>query len=147
MPRQKRWSNRYPNSCHVGGNSPWPTCLFFFFFYPNSPCAFSERIYVYSSWSLSLSTSGNREGSFFLSPKNNEVVIHFCPRVISWDESPPEPWQLPLSSFLCGQRASTQGSVSHREWSFMNSAQLRMDPVWGHSVTLSVHRKEKTHFH
>ena len=33
MPRQKRWSNRYPNSCHVGGNSPWPTCLFFFFFF------------------------------------------------------------------------------------------------------------------
>ena len=143
MPRQKRWSSRYPNSCHVGGNSPWPTCHFFFFFLPKqSLCFFWKDLRLQQLVSVTI-YKWKQGGFFFLSPKNNEAVIHFCPRVISWDESPPEPWQLPLSSFLCGQKSSTQGSVSHREWSFMNSAQLRLDPVWGHSVTHSLSPPER----
>lgn len=116
MPQQNKTKNNKnvgpaDVSCYVGGNSPWPTSqkkkkkesvtqtLF----------AFPERVYVPSSCSVSQSTSGERVSSFFLSPKNNTAVIHFCPRVISWDESPWELWQLPLFGFLPGQRAFPQG--------------------------------------
>ena len=113
-----------------------------FFFYPNS---FSERVYIYSSWSVSPSTSGNRPGSFFLSPENNEAVIHFCPRVISWDESPWVPWQLPLSCFLHGQRTFPQGERQSQRMKLREFSPAQDGPYvgpQGSSLTLSIRKRK-----
>lgn len=109
----------------MGGNSLWLTS-------PKkkkkNPFAFSERVYVYSSCFVSQSTSGKRAGSFFLTPKNNKAVIHFCPRVISWDESPGNSL-FPVSSL--GEGLFPKGSVLHIAQSFKNTAQHRMRHMWG----------------
>ena len=148
MPRQKRWSSRYPNSCHVGGNSPWPTCHFFFFFYPNSPCAFSERIYVYSSWSLSPSTSGNREGSFFFLQKIMKRSSISVPELFPEMRALQSPGNSLFPASSVGKSLLPKGvSVTESEaswiqpssgWSLCGATAL---------LTLSLHRKEKTHFY
>lgn len=142
-PRQKRWFSRYPNSCHVEGILLANVSFFFFFFLPKQSLCFSERIYVYSSWSLSPSTSGNREGSFFFSPKiilkrSSISVPELFPEM-----SPPAlatpSFQLPLWA-----KGLPKGvSVTESAGSFHEFSPAQADPVWGQSVTHSLSPLER----
>ena len=116
-------------------------------YHADTPLSFSERVYVLSSCSVSQSTSGKRVSSFFLSPKNNTAVIHFCPGVISWDEGPRVPWQLPLFSFLPGWRAFPQGKC--HSYNVAAGTQSRTECTICGAVGFLPHVnwKENTYFH
>lgn len=142
---KKSWSSWCSNSCHVGGNSLWlRSPKEKKKNHPNTPFAFSERVCVYSSCSVSQATSGKRVGSFFLSPKNNKAVIHFCPRVISWDESPGTSL---FSASSLGEGLFPKGSVLHVAHSFKKTAQHRMCHMWGHRFPLSLSIGKRKHIY
>lgn len=143
MPRQKSWSSWCSNSCHVGGNSLWPTSQKKK--KDHSFCFFWKGLRLQQLFCVTIYKWKRGGGSFFLSPKNNKAVIHFCPRVISWDESPWEPWQLPLFSFLPGQRAFPQGKCHSHSAKLQEYSPAQNAPYVGpqvSSLTLSTGKRK-----
>ena len=149
MPRQKRWSSRYPNSCHVGGNSPWPTCQFFFFFCPHTVLV----LFLKGFTSIAAGLCHHPQ------VETGRVLFVFLQKImkrssISVPELFPEMRALQNPGNSLFPASSVGKGLLPKGVSVTESEASWIQPSSGWTLcgatgllTLSLHRKKKTHFH